>query len=57
MPNVHDDDEESLWFADESEWMDDGPDDGFEQAAAEDFERAAREHERKYNAEHKRGQS
>jgi hypothetical protein len=21
MPNVHDDDEESLWFADESEWM------------------------------------
>ena len=23
MPNVHDDDEESLLFADESEWMDD----------------------------------
>ena len=23
MPNVHDDDEETLWFADESEWMDD----------------------------------
>jgi hypothetical protein len=22
MPNVHDDDEETLWFADESEWMD-----------------------------------
>ena len=29
MPNVHDDDEESLLFADESEWMDeqDGPPD------------------------------
>lgn len=22
MPNVYDDDRESLWFADESEWMD-----------------------------------
>lgn len=22
MPNVHDDDTETLWFADESEWMD-----------------------------------
>jgi hypothetical protein len=22
MPNVYDDDDESLWFADESEWMD-----------------------------------
>ena len=21
MPNVHDDDEESLWFADESDWI------------------------------------
>jgi hypothetical protein len=26
MPNVHDDDEESLWFADESEWLDDDED-------------------------------
>lgn len=24
MPNVHDDDEETLLFADESEWMDSG---------------------------------
>lgn len=31
MPNVYDDDEESLWFADESEWMnehDDEEEDG-----------------------------
>jgi len=27
MANVHDDDEESLWFADESEWMDEIPED------------------------------
>lgn len=27
MPNVHDDDEETLWFADESEWMDDEEED------------------------------
>lgn len=26
MPNVHDDDEETLWFADESEWMDNDED-------------------------------
>lgn len=26
MPNVHDDDEETLWFADESEWMDEDDD-------------------------------
>jgi hypothetical protein len=27
MPNVHDDDAETLWFADESEWMDEADQD------------------------------
>jgi hypothetical protein len=26
MPNVHDDDNETLWFADESEWIDEPED-------------------------------
>jgi hypothetical protein len=33
MPNVHDDDEETLWFADESEWMDADEDDEMAQGA------------------------
>ena len=51
MPNVHDDDQESLWFADESEWMDE-PEDGFTQAAQADFDRAASERERQDYRDH-----